>query len=91
VWLWSLPSGKLLAKLLSLPSQVETVEFSPDGSLLFAGARDGTLRAYSMASREAVMEAYTPVGVLSLALSPDGRLLVTGGHDGQIISWTVRP
>jgi WD40 repeat protein len=89
VWLWSMPSGKLQTKLSDFPQQVEALEFSPDGSLLLAGSRDGTLRAYSASTLALVYEAVSSGGVPALAISPDGRYLVTGRSNGQISLWVV--
>jgi WD40 repeat protein len=89
VWLWSMPSGKLQTKLSGFPGQVDALEYSPDGSLLFAGSRDGTLRVYSTATLAVVYEALHSGGVPALAISPDGRYLLTGRSNGQVSMWVV--
>jgi WD40 repeat protein len=47
VWLWNLHTGTLIKKLADFPDWVQGVAFSRDGSLLIAGSREGTLRAYA--------------------------------------------
>ncbi|HEX2997620.1 MAG TPA: WD40 repeat domain-containing protein [Anaerolineales bacterium] len=87
VWLWDLPSGKLLRKLAGFPNFVEQVAFTPDGSVLVAASRDGTLRFYGTSDYELQFELTVPGGINALALSPDGGLLVTGSSDGMVHLW----
>jgi WD40 repeat protein len=91
VWLWDLHTGKLLRKFSDFDAWVQTVAFSPDGSLLIAGAQGGTLRFYDTADDSTVFTTHTagPGGVL--AVSPDGRLLAATSNDNQIELWAIGP
>jgi WD40 repeat protein len=89
IWLWDLPSGKLIRKIGGFPDFVESVAFSVDGSTLIAGSRDGTLRLYAASDYETHFETFSPGGIDALALSPDGTLLATGGSDGRVHLWKV--
>ena len=93
VWLWDLPTGKLLQKLNGFPNVVESLAFSADGSALIAGSRNGTLRVYSTSDYSPVFETVAPGGISTLALSPDGGLLATGNDSGDVNLWkiVVRP
>ena len=89
VWLWDLPTGKLMKKLAGFPSMVENLTFSADGSSLIVGSRDGTLRVYATSDYQSVFEVTSPGGIETLALSPDGGLLATGAANGEIRLWKI--
>jgi len=89
VWLWDLPTGRLIKKLAGFPDMVESLAFSVDGSSLIVGSRDGTLRVYATSDYQSVFEVASPGGIEALALSPDGGLLATGGVNGQVNLWKI--
>jgi WD40 repeat protein len=93
VWLWDLPTGKLLRKLGGFPSVVENLVYLTDGTALIAGSRDGTLRVYitsNIASGYSpVLDITAPGGVSALAVSPDGTLLATGNNNGDVNIWKI--
>jgi len=89
VWLWDLPTGKLLKKLGGFPNMVESLAFSADGSALIVGSRDGTLRVYATSDYQSVFEVAAPGGIDTLAVSPDGGWLATGGGNGQVNLWKI--
>src|SRR6185369_17018871 len=63
--------------------------FTPDGRALVAAARDGTIRAYDIAtgSETDVGRAPSPPG--ALVLSQGGELAITGGGTGEVIAWPL--
>jgi WD40 repeat protein len=87
IWLWDLPTGKLLKKLNGFPNFVENLTFSADGSLLIAGSRDGTLRVYTTSNYQPAFETTSPGGISAMALSSDGGMLVTGDLSGNVHFW----
>jgi WD40 repeat protein len=87
VWLWNLPSGKLIQKLGNFPNEVERVAFTTDGSNLVAGSRDGTLRFYPVTDYAAPIQYQSPGGISAMALSPDGGYLATGNDNGEVFIW----
>jgi len=89
IWLWSLPTGKLIQKLAGFPNVVESVAFSVDGSSLIAASRDGTLRVYATSNYQPVFNATPPDTNGVLALSPDGGLLATGNNNGAVHIWKI--
>ncbi|HSB00238.1 MAG TPA: WD40 repeat domain-containing protein [Anaerolineales bacterium] len=89
VWLWDLPSGKLLRKLTGFHDFVENVAFTADGSSLIAASRDGTLRFYDTTNYQSLFELTSPGGISALAISPDGGLLGTGNNNGEVHLWKI--
>lgn len=93
IWLWSLSSGRLLETISEFASGVRDVAYSVDGSVLFAAAGDGTLRAYSTSDLSPLLAAPVPHGpyqqpITVVTASVDGRFLVTSGS-GRIDVWRV--
>ena len=66
--------------------------FSPNGELLAAGSREGSVRLYRVANGQALhtLSGHT-ASIQSLAFSPDGQWLASGGSsgDGTIHLWEV--
>lgn len=89
IGLWNLSSGGLTRRLAGFPNPVTRVAFSPDGSFLIAGTREGLLRVYATSDYEPRFEASAPGGVEALTFSPDGRLLATGGANGEVHLWKI--
>jgi WD40 repeat protein len=87
VWLWDLPSGRLLEKLGGFPSTVQAVAFTADGSNLIAGSSDGTLRFYPTTNYVSLIEHHSPGGITAMSLSPDSGLLATGNDNGEVYVW----
>lgn len=87
IWLWDLPTGKLIGTLHGFPDVVENLAFSADGSLLIAGSRDGTLRVYATSNYQTAFETNVSGGISTMALSEDGGMLVTGSLNGDVHFW----
>jgi WD40 repeat protein len=68
-------------------SEVEALEFDPDGTRLVIGAADGSVLLWS-ANETRVME---PFGapILSAAFSSDGRFFAAGASDGTVKLWSL--
>ncbi len=75
--------------LPSLPQKAVGLAYAPDGSVVYAAAADGTLRAYQTGDGQQRFNTSHGAAVHALALSPDGRFLATAGENGQIRVWNA--
>ena len=90
IWLWDLPSGKLIRKLHGFADFVENVAFSSDGSSLIAASRDGNVRFYSTSNYDIqAVNFSSPGGISALAVSPDGGFVATGNNVGDVYLWKI--
>jgi WD40 repeat protein len=91
IWLWDLPTGKLLKKLNGFPDFVENLAFSADGSLLIAGSRDGAFHVYDTSNYATIFEAISVDGISAMSLSSDSKVLAIGTNNGDVHFWRVVP
>lgn len=89
--LLSLPDRKPVLDLNPrLSGGVQSVAFTPDGRLMFAGGT-GEIAVIRTTDGATVgrLEGHSDV-VNAIAVSPDGILLASGSEDGTIILWGIR-
>src|SRR5260370_7415588 len=75
-----------------MTSEDSSVAFSPDGTRIVAGRKDGTARLIDAQTGAVLLEVkmrpmvvntfYVSMGVLCVAFSPDGTRIVIGGTTG---------
>ena len=89
VWIYEVATSRALM-LIPTASSVRSVSFSSDGATLAAGARDGTVKLWDVATGEiiATLEGHTS-GVNSVSFSLDGAILASGAWDGTVKLWDV--
>ena len=84
-------SGKQTALCIGDGSDIATMTFSPDGSLIAAASRDQAARVWD-ATKGALLatcRGHTSP-VRSVAFSPDSSRLVTASSDGTVRQWEAR-
>ena len=76
--------------LLGHSRDVTSLVLSSDGSRLYSGSSDNTIREWSLSSGECVrrLEGHS-YGVTSLVLSSDGSRLYSGSWDATIREWSL--
>jgi len=80
-----------IATLKGHSDSVNSIAFSPDGSLLASGSDDTTIKLWDVKSHSeiATLKGHSN-SVNSIAFSPDGNLLASGSDDKTIKLWDVR-
>lgn len=68
--------------------RVFTIAFAPDGKTLLAGAWDGSIRLWDVATEKEIRQYAGHKGwVRSVAFTPDGKTFASGGKDKIISIW----
>lgn len=94
--IWNASTGTEIQELLSHPMPITAITYSTDGSILWAGSRDGSLTRWT--PEAGVTDETPPVRVVGstgavlglLPLDPDRRLLVATESGGPSI-WDAGP
>jgi WD40 repeat protein len=90
VRLWSVPDGKCLHKFRSFLAYTECVAFSPDGTMLVAGSREGRVRIWEAESgRELCDHNWQQGDVADVAFSPDGLTAAAACRKQAVVVWDV--
>src|SRR5262249_19143198 len=89
ILLWDAVTGRQVRELTghSRSKLTPCLTFSPDGSALVSGGKDGTVNRWDVATGQPKDPWRWPVPVGEVgpvAYSPDGRLLAFGGQDGTV-------
>ncbi len=87
--LWYMPEGKPLYELPASIDAVDTLAFSPDGSLLVTGSWR-QLKIWDMTNGNLLttLEGHSS-WILSAEFSPDSRILATASLDGTLWLWGI--
>jgi eukaryotic-like serine/threonine-protein kinase len=89
--LWSLSSKTQLAVLRGLDAEVQKIRFSPDGTLVAGGSRDGAVCVWDVASQRTVVVLPAHGATINnLVFSPDGSRLacIPGNWNTRI--WDIK-
>jgi WD40 repeat protein/DNA-binding SARP family transcriptional activator len=69
---------------------VNSITFSPDGSLVATASNDRTARIWDTATGKLILTLRGHTGILrTVAFAPDGKRVVTGGNDQTLRVWDL--
>jgi WD40 repeat protein/serine/threonine protein kinase len=92
VFIWEMPTGKVLHVLRGHEAFVQTIAFTPDGYRLATGSEDGTVRIWDPATGEELLVLRGHEGfVHTVIFSPDGTMLASASADGTVRVWDSVP
>jgi WD40 repeat protein len=90
VRIWDLSVGRTRGAILTTPSGVRALAYSPDGALLAIAQGDGGIALWGLAEgRERARVRANGCGLQAVAFAADGRSFATGGADGQVRHWDL--
>lgn len=91
-FLWDAKSGAEVKRFAAHSEWVKSVAFSPDGTQLLSGSRDGSVSLWTVATGAEVRRLDGPhrsqsPAVFTVSFSPDGRSVLAGGADLSATIW----
>jgi WD40 repeat protein len=93
VKVWDLSTaGNEPQQQITLNSKVNSVDISPDGTLIASGDYDGNIRLWELATGEETgrsLPGHTFI-IGEVEFGPNGNLLVSAGYDEKIKVWDLR-
>ena len=90
VRVWDISSGNEVFTGTHHPAWLGAVRFSPDGSRLLTGGRDGTILIWDVAAGDLTRVLTGHAGAVEDAnWSSDGSVIISGSHDGTARMWSA--
>ena len=95
--LWDVATQKSVGTLEGHRSNIASIVYSPDGTLLASGSFDFTIKLWDVATGHNIITLKGKSGgeeesdALPIAFSPNGQTLASGSVDGTILFWDTAP
>ncbi len=90
ITLWNVSNRAKVATLQGHFGSVETITFSPDGTMLASGSWDKSIRLWNIADNKELVKLQGHSGKIhSICFSPDGKILASASDDMSIRLWNI--
>jgi WD40 repeat protein len=84
--LWDVATETKRATLKGHAGVAWSVAYSPDGTLLLSGSKDGTVRFWNPATGQELAAFHWEIGTIQqVAFAPDGMTAAAAGHTGTVV------
>jgi WD40 repeat protein len=91
VSLYRLSEGTVAYSLTPMTGQIQTIQFSNDGSMVAAASRNG-INIWRVMDGTTIQNMHIPnsaINVRELLFSPDGKLIVSSSEDNTLRVWQI--
>lgn len=90
IFFWNVEDGGALSPIKGEFSDVNSMDFSPDNSILVTGSADGIVRLWDT-DTGALLKSLTghTSPIFSVGFSPSGLQIVSGANEGSIYIWGI--
>ncbi|MCK6539604.1 MAG: serine/threonine protein kinase [Anaerolineales bacterium] len=88
IFIWDVAGGDLKFQSTGNFGDVNSLDFSPDNSMLVSGSEDGMVRLWNTASGALIRELTGHTSqIFGVCFSPDGKFIASGANEGSIRIW----
>ncbi len=89
IFFWNMENGELINQVDGGGfGIVNSLDFSPDDSLLVSGSNDGIVRIWDVFSASMIRELTGHTSsIFGVCFSPDGQNIASGANEGSILIW----
>lgn len=70
-------------------SEINSVEFSNDGTMIVTGSEDGLVKVWNLSNNELMKTFSSGSSINSATISPNNMIVAAGNSDGQVLAWSM--
>lgn len=87
--IYRVPSGRLISTLEAPAKELYSLEFSPDGTTLLSGDRQGNVVISEVSNGQTKVRLNSGNMYYRAVFSPDGKQIASADQDGKVRIWSV--
>ena len=70
-------------------SEINSVEFSQDGTMIVTGSEDGLVKIWNLSNNQLMKTFSSGSSINSTTISPNNMMVAAGNSDGQVLAWSM--